>query len=193
MGSDFESLGINFEARAVILGSWTLIFRISEMDVCFYRKQCLRGPPPRHTVTRFLQSYGLTVFLEFCMWWIFVIFSAQRFHSGVNFRTFVEALGLFKNSWKCVTIVISRGLTSFGWHFFRGLDRECVLRLSFYRILRFGGFGGDTISNPFGINRCKKSDCLKTGQRLDSRRAETGAVAPLKENKEARHLRQPQG
>ena len=36
MGSDFESLGINFEARAVILGSWTLIFRISEMDVCFY-------------------------------------------------------------------------------------------------------------------------------------------------------------
>lgn len=35
MGSDFESLGINFEARAVILGSWTLIFRISEMDVYF--------------------------------------------------------------------------------------------------------------------------------------------------------------
>ena len=47
MGSDFESLGINFEARAVILGSWTLIFRISEMDVCFYRKKCLRGPPSK--------------------------------------------------------------------------------------------------------------------------------------------------
>ena len=36
ISSDFESLGINFKARAVILGSWTLIFRISEMDVCFY-------------------------------------------------------------------------------------------------------------------------------------------------------------
>ena len=62
MGSDFESLGINFEARAVILGSWTLIFRISEMDVCFYRKSAFADPPPRHTVTRILQSYGLTVF-----------------------------------------------------------------------------------------------------------------------------------
>ena len=76
MGSDFESLGINFEARAVILGSWTPTFRISEMDVCFYRKSAFTDLPPRHTVTRFLQSYGLTFFLEFCMWWIFVIFSA---------------------------------------------------------------------------------------------------------------------
>ena len=53
-----------------------------------------------------------------------------------------------------------------------------------------GGFG-ELISDPFGINRCKKSECLKTGQQLDWRGDETGAVAPLKENKEARHLRQP--
>ena len=45
MGSDFESLGINFEARAVILGSWTLIFRISEMDVCCYRNSAFAEPP----------------------------------------------------------------------------------------------------------------------------------------------------
>ena len=64
----------------------------------FIEKSAFADPPPRHTVTRFLQSYGLTVFLEFCMWWIFVIFSAQRFHSGVHFRAFLEALGLFKNS-----------------------------------------------------------------------------------------------
>ena len=54
----------------------------------------------------------------------------------------------------------------------------------------WGGFW-ETISDPFGINRCKKSECLKTGQQLDLRRAGPGAVAPLKENKEARHLRQP--
>ena len=53
-----------------------------------------------------------------------------------------------------------------------------------------GGLGG-SISDRFGINRCKKSECLKTGQQVNSGRDETGAVAPLKENREARHLRQP--
>ena len=57
---------------------------------------CKAVPPPRHTVYRFLQSYGLTIFLEFCMWWILVVFSAQIFHSGNHFRTFWEALGLPK-------------------------------------------------------------------------------------------------
>ena len=107
-------------------------------DGCvFLSKSALADPPPRHTVTCFLQSYGLIVFLELCMWWIFVIFSAQRFHSGAHFRAFLEALGLLKNSWKCVTIVISRGLTLFGRRIFPGLDRECVWRLSFNRNLRF--------------------------------------------------------
>ena len=72
MGSDFESLGINFEARAVILGSWTLIFRISEMDVCFYRKKCLRGPPskahsnPFFTVLWFDRFFGVLYVVDFC-------------------------------------------------------------------------------------------------------------------------------
>ena len=30
----------------------------------FIEKSAFADPPPRHTVTRFLQSYGLTVFLE---------------------------------------------------------------------------------------------------------------------------------
>ena len=54
-----------------------------------------------------------------------------------------------------------------------------------YEILR--GSGG-SISDPFGINRCKKSECLKTGQQGDLGRDGPEAVAPLKENKEARHL-----
>ena len=72
MGSDFESLGINFEARAVILESWTLIFRISEMDVCFYRKKCLRGPPskahsnPFFTVLWFDVFFGVLYVVDFC-------------------------------------------------------------------------------------------------------------------------------
>ena len=68
------------------------------------------------------------------MWWIFVIFSAQRLHAGFHFRAFLEALGLFKNSWKCVAIIIFRGLTLLGWRLFPGLDREYVFTLSFTEI-----------------------------------------------------------
>ena len=67
MGSDFESLGINFAARAVILGSWRPIFRISGMVVCFYRKRCLRGPPLLGYILDLFWCSGLTVFLVFCM------------------------------------------------------------------------------------------------------------------------------
>ena len=98
MGSDFESLGINFEARAVILGSWTLIFRISEMDVSFYRKKCLSGPPskahsnPFFTVLWFDGLFGVLYVVDFCD------FQCPKIHSGLHFRVLLEALGLFKNS-----------------------------------------------------------------------------------------------
>ena len=64
MGSDFESLGISLEARAVILEAWRLIFRISGLVVVFYCKKCLRGPllPQRNAVTLF---YSLMVWRFF--------------------------------------------------------------------------------------------------------------------------------
>ena len=70
MGSDFESLGINFEARAVILEARRLIFRISEMDVCFYRKTCARGRPPKVSMDPFF--CGLTR-------WLFLVFLNEDF------------------------------------------------------------------------------------------------------------------
>ena len=42
-----------------------------------------------------------------------------------------------------------------------------------------GGFG-QAISDPFGINRCKKSEFLKTGTQVDWEGAGPGAVAPFK-------------
>ena len=72
LGSDFKGLGIRFEARAVILEAWRLIFRISEMDVCFYRKKCLRGPPskahsnPFFTVLWFDGFFGVLYVVDFC-------------------------------------------------------------------------------------------------------------------------------
>ena len=54
----------------------------------------------------------------------------------------------------CVRVIIVRGLTPFGRHLFRGLDRECVLLLSFYISFRIF-----VVLDPFGTNRCKKSEC----------------------------------
>ena len=44
---------------------------------------------------------------------------------------------------------------------------------------------GGQFQTLFGTNRCKKSECLKTGAQGDLRRDGPEAVAPLKENKEA--------
>ena len=60
-----------------------------------------------------------------------------------------------------------RRLTPFGLRVFRGLDRECVLKLSFYKNMRFWEVFGGSLSDRFGINRCTESKCLKTGPRLD--------------------------
>ena len=135
--------GISTPKWAVILKAWGSILRPGQSlwgpgDLfsgflrwmyVFIEKSAFANPPPRHTVTCFTVLW-IDGFFEFCMWWIFVIFSAQRFHSGVHFRAFLEALGLFTNSWKCVTLVILRGLTPFGRHLVWGLDSFLKLSVS---------------------------------------------------------------
>ena len=68
------------------------------------------------------------------------------------------------------------------------LDRECILRLSFYRNFGFGEVLGGSIFDRSGTNRCKKSEWLKTGQRVAASEFRNGGVGPLKQYKQARHL-----
>ena len=71
MGSDFASLGINFQARTVIFGSWTPIFReggppFEVLDTYFgeegggalvlIAKNAFAYPPLRSTKSPFFQS-----------------------------------------------------------------------------------------------------------------------------------------
>ena len=50
-----------------------------------------------------------------------------------------------------------------GGSLFPGLDRECVLKaVSLRFVLIFCDFG-EAILDPFGTNRCKKSEWLKQG------------------------------
>ena len=129
----FEARAIVFEARALILEARGSIWTISGMVVWFYRKTCVRGPPPRCPWIHFLRSHELAVFFECSGFWIFVFLTTQRLHFGFHFHSFWGALGVLKSSWKCKTIMNFRGLTPFGQSLFPGLDRECVSRLSFYR------------------------------------------------------------
>ena len=64
----------------------------------------------------------------------------------LHFDSFLGALGLWKNSWKCVTIVKFRGLAPSKRSLFAGLDQEGVLMTSFSRFLRFCAF----LRLPFG-------------------------------------------
>ena len=125
------------EARGLILEAWRPILRICGIVAKKSSKRALADPPQRQAVTHFLQCCGLAVFFECSRFWFFVILSAQRLHFGFNLNSFLGALGLFKNSWKCVTIINFRGLTPSGESLLAGLDRECVLMLSFCRIVRF--------------------------------------------------------
>ena len=101
----------------------------------FIEKCAFADAPPRCPWTCFLRSREV-FFFECSCFWIFVILSAQKLHCGSHFDSFLGALGLFKNSWKCVSVVNFRGLTPFGRSLLPGLDCECVLRLIFYLLFR---------------------------------------------------------
>ena len=168
---DFESLvftskvfkfSIVFEAQAVILEVrepvWTISGAIGPPNgqkLKKRRKSALDGPPKTHTNVLFSVLRRCWFFVCSAVG-IFVILSAQRHHLGFHFQAFLGALGLFKNSWKCRTVVIFRGLTPFRKSHLAGLESECVLWLSFYRNFRFGVVRGSqfwTLVGPIVVNK----------------------------------------
>ena len=154
----FEVWALVFEAQAVILKAWGPMWTFSGMVVWFYRKKCVRGSPPKVSMDPlFAVSRGVLFFFECSCFWICVTLSAQRLHSGFHFDSFWGALGLLKNSWKCISVINFRGLTPLGRSLFPGLDRECVLRLSFYRNFRFGMVWGSLFWILLGPIVVKKS------------------------------------
>ena len=60
-----------------------------------------------------------------------MVSDAQRLHFCSHFDSFLGALGVLKNSEKCVRVVNFRGLTPFGYGIFPDPDRECVRRCFF--------------------------------------------------------------
>jgi len=65
--------------------------------VILSKKVRSRTPPKVSMDPLFAVSRG-GFFFECSCFWIFVILSAQRLHSGFHFDSFLRALGLFKTS-----------------------------------------------------------------------------------------------
>ena len=124
-------------------------------------------------------------FFECACFWFFVILSALRLHFGFHFDSLWGALGLWKNSWKCVTVINFRGLTPCRQSLFAGLDCGCVLMVLFSRFLWLGAVLRVPVWDllvPFVAtkwvlkNRCKKSS--KMGLRATQVKPSPGLWAP---------------
>ena len=167
------------EARGPILEARGPILRFS----CFFwilgPKSSLEDPPKTHTNT-LLGGCGFAAFFECFLFWTFVILSAQILNFGFHFTSFLGALGLFKNSWKCVTVINYRGLTPSGESLLAGLDRECVLMLSLWRIVWFCV----VLGNPFWallVPIVAKNKSAKNRAASTAAGFENGGGVPLKE------------
>ena len=133
----FVAGAVIFAARTVIFEARGAIWTISGRILIFNEKRLFDNlPPPVTKSTLFAVSWG-SCFFECSCFWIFVILSAQSPHSGFHFDCFWGALGLSKNSWKCVRVVNFRGLTPLKLSPFLGLGRDGVFQLICYRNLRF--------------------------------------------------------
>ena len=112
-------------------------------------------PPPVSKNTLFAVSWG-SCFFECSCFWIFVILSAQTLHSGFHFDCFGGALGLSKNSWKCVYIVKFQRFDPFGTESFPRSWSWERFKAEFLQKFKILGSFGDSFFDTFETNRCKK-------------------------------------
>jgi hypothetical protein len=151
-------------------------------------------PRPRKSSPFLDKNVGTNpLFAVLCFWWffacsfflIFVILGALRLYVGSHFDSLLGARGLWKNSWKCVTVINFRGLAPSRRSLFAGLDCGCVLMMSFCRFLWFWA----VLRFPFwdllvlivvrkGVLNIKAKSLQKNGWSWTW----SGAVGPLKQD-----------
>ena len=93
----FEVWALVFEARAVTLKAWGPLRTFSGMGLRFYRKKCVRGPPPKVAMDPLFAVSRSIFFCECFCFRFFVSLGAQEFHCGSDFDLFLGAAGLLKN------------------------------------------------------------------------------------------------
>ena len=92
--------------------------------------------------------------------WFCWILGAHRLQFGSHFGSISAALGIWKNSSKCVRVVTFEGLRPSKRSLFACFDRRCIWEADFEQFFAFlANFGGPS-GNPFGTD-CDKKQGLK--------------------------------
>ena len=88
------------------------------------------------------------------------ILGAHRLQFGSHFGSISAALGIWKNSSKCVSVVTFDSLRPSKRSLFACFDRRCVWEADFEQFFAFLANFGDPSGNPFGTD-CDKKQGLK--------------------------------
>ena len=92
--------------------------------------------------------------------WFCWILGAQRLQFGSHFGSISAALGIWKNSSKCVSVVTFDSLRPSKRSLFACFDRRCVWEADFEQFFAFLANFGDPSGNHFGTD-CDKKQGLK--------------------------------
>ena len=94
-----------------------------------------------------------------------LILGTQRLQFGSHFGSISGALGIWKNSSKCVRVVTFEGLTPSKRSLFACLDHGCVWKPGFEQIFEFLASLGGPSGSPFGTDCCPKRGLKKGVQK----------------------------
>ena len=123
--------------------------------------------------------FRILFFIGFCD------FECPEIHFGYHFDSILEALGLWKNSWKCVTVIKFTGLTSSRHTLFAGLDGGCVLILGFCSFFQFWAVSrfpfGDLLV-PYVVKKEFWKKMRKVVKKGSAGKPGPGAVGPSKQD-----------
>ena len=100
------------------------------------------------------------VFLILHFSWFCWILGAHRLQFGSHFGSISAALGIWKNSSKCVSVVTFDSLRPSKRSLFACFDRRCIWEADFEQFFAFLANFGDPSGNPFGTD-CDKKQGLK--------------------------------
>ena len=149
LGGQIHDFWVILGAQGLILEAWGPILQISRIFVILRKFRRRKTSPflrPKCDQEPTFCSVVFQCFFECPLFLIFCDLGCPEAPFWLHFDSFLGALGLWKNSWKCVTIVKFRGLAPSRRSLFAGLDQEGVLMTSFSRFLRFCAF----LRLPFG-------------------------------------------
>ena len=149
LGGQIHDFWVILGVQGLILEDWGPILQISRIFEILGKFRLRKSSPFLRSKSDQEPTFCSVVFQCFFECPLFSIFcdlGCPEAPFWLHFDSFLGALGLWKNSWKCVTIVKFRGLAPSKRSLFAGLDQESVLMRSFSRFLRFC----DLLRFPFG-------------------------------------------